>query len=160
MDDHRQETSSIEPGHRLTLDHNGDREGGDASVERDNVGVPNPQSFLTREEFDNLSESGVIDPARIRFSQESVGANFQDGTSITELVVRLKERDGVDLASIKPIRIVERDGKIFTLDNRRLWAFQQANVPIPFRRLDNVPRAEKFKFTTKNDGTSIKVRGI
>jgi hypothetical protein len=64
----------------------------------------------------------------------------------------------IDPASIQPIRIVERDGMIFSLDNRRLNAFEQAGKDVPYLKLDTIPKREVFKFTTKNDGTSIIVR--
>jgi hypothetical protein len=51
-----------------------------------------------------------------------------------------------------------KDGKVFTLDNRRLKAFQDAGIPIPFEKLDAIPKREMFKFTTVNDGIDIVVR--
>ena len=61
---------------------------------------------------------------------------------------------------VDPIRVFERNGKTFTLDNRRLKAFQEAGVPIrttPATAAEVV--TEAWKFTTKNEGTSIRVRG-
>jgi hypothetical protein len=57
-----------------------------------------------------------------------------------------------------PIRLVIKDGQIFTLDNRRLKAFQDAGVDIPFVKLDRIPGNQLFKFTTENEGISIEVR--
>jgi hypothetical protein len=55
---------------------------------------------------------------------------------------------------------VERDGQLFTLDNRRLEAFRRAGVPIPWRMATPEEiEEESFKFTTKNGGISVKVRG-
>ena len=54
----------------------------------------------------------------------------------------------------------ERNGLTFTLDNRRLFAFQEAGVPIrtvPARAVEIA--AEAWKFTTRNEGVSIRVRG-
>lgn len=71
--------------------------------------------------------------------------------------------DGLKDGSISPndipaIQIVEKDGLIFTLDNRRLNAFQEAGVNINFQKLDKIPKKERFKFTTENNGTSIDIR--
>ena len=44
------------------------------------------------------------------------------------------------------------------LYNRRLRAFQEAKVDVPFQKLDRIPKREQFKFTTKNDGVDIVVR--
>ncbi len=114
--------------------------------------------FLDADEFRTLSRNGNIDPSRIRFSQDSIARNFKPPYgSVDDLAMRL--RGGLSPSTIAPIRIVERRGKIFTLDNRRLYAFQQAGVSVPFHRLDAVPRRELRKFTTNNNGTSIFVRG-
>ncbi|GBF58727.1 hypothetical protein PbB2_02415 [Candidatus Phycosocius bacilliformis] len=47
---------------------------------------------------------------------------------------------------------------IFTLDNRRLYAFQKAGVEVPYQKLDAVPKRQMFKFTTTNNGASINIR--
>jgi hypothetical protein len=55
---------------------------------------------------------------------------------------------------------VERDGVYFTLDNRRLEAFRRAGVPIPWRlATPEEVEADAFKFTTRNGGVSVRVRG-
>jgi len=59
-----------------------------------------------------------------------------------------------------PIRVLERNGLTFTLDNRRLFVFQEAGVPIrtvPATAEESA--AEAWKFTTRNEGASIRVRG-
>lgn len=58
-----------------------------------------------------------------------------------------------------PIRIVEKYGLIYTLDNRRLKAFQDAGIPINYQKLDAIPTTELRKFSTENQGVSIEVRG-
>jgi hypothetical protein len=46
------------------------------------------------------------------------------------------------------------------LDNRRLAAFQQAGVKVPYRlATPEEATNEEWKFTTKNDGISIVIRG-
>jgi hypothetical protein len=49
---------------------------------------------------------------------------------------------------------------LVTLDNRRLEAFRRANVPIPYKLLrpEKALRELLFKLSTKNQGTSIRVR--
>jgi hypothetical protein len=102
---------------------------------------------------------GTIDPALVRFSQNSVKGSFSDGGTIDELAAGL--RDGsINPADVPPIRVVERDGELFTLDNRRLLAFQRAGVPIPYRfATPEEAASESWKFTTTNNGQSIRVRG-
>ena len=47
------------------------------------------------------------------------------------------------------------------LNNRRLAAFQQAGVPIPYQMAtpQRAAAGEAWKFTTQNGGTSIRIRG-
>ena len=61
---------------------------------------------------------------------------------------------------VPSIRLLEKDGKLFTLDNSRLEAFRRAELNVPYKMA--TPEeviAERWKFTTKNDGTSIRIRG-
>jgi hypothetical protein len=61
--------------------------------------------------------------------------------------------------NVPAIRLVEREGQKFTLDNRRLIAFQEAGVPVPYRMATaSEIRRDAFKFTTQNGGTSIQLR--
>ena len=58
------------------------------------------------------------------------------------------------------IRIFEKDGKLYTLDNRRLYVAQQAGVKVNYIWATEAEiKRESFKFTTINDGISIQVRG-
>ncbi|MFJ2506069.1 polymorphic toxin-type HINT domain-containing protein [Microbacterium sp. NPDC087592] len=103
---------------------------------------------------------GVVDPGEIRFSQSSVSSTFRDGGSIADLAEGLKS-GSIRPSDVPPIRLVERGNALFTLDNRRLLAFQQARVPIPFRMATPEEIAtQAWKFTTGNEGISIIVRGL
>ena len=100
-----------------------------------------------------------IDPATVRFSQDSIKGTFKAGGSIEDLVIGLKNGT-IKPGDIPPIRLVEKDGVLYSLDNRRLQAFQEAGIPIPYRMATPEEiAAEAFKFSTENGGTSIRVRG-
>jgi hypothetical protein len=122
------------------------------------VGKVAPRTFLTKQDFSALPRTGTIDPSKIRFSQNSISATFKEGGTVSDLAAKLKAGT-VDPCTIPPIRIVERNGQIFTPDNRRLKAFQEAGIPIRYEKLDAIPQREMFKFTTTNEGVSIDVRG-
>ncbi|MEO6315863.1 MAG: RHS repeat-associated core domain-containing protein [Chitinophagaceae bacterium] len=111
--------------------------------------------FLEKKGFQRLAESGTINPQTIRFSQNNISANFTDGSSVKSLIDQLKNGDQI---SIAPIRIVEKNGNVFSLDNRRLYAYQQAKLDISYIKLNQIPKKEFKKFTTVNNGTSIKIR--
>jgi hypothetical protein len=102
---------------------------------------------------------GLVDPKIIRFTQNSIKSTFKDGRSISKLTDDLKS--GLATARDVPaIRVFIREGNIVTLDNRRLKAFQDANVLIRTVSATQKEIAkEAFKFTSKNGGTSIRVRG-
>jgi hypothetical protein len=100
-----------------------------------------------------------MDPHTVRFSQSSIGYRFRDGRTIDELAQALRTGQ-VRPEDVPPLRLVERDGQLFTLDNRRLEAFRRAGVPIPWRMATPEEiEADAFKFTTKNGGIAVKVRG-
>ncbi len=112
-------------------------------------------SFFGNKEFEALARTGVTDAKKIRFSQDNIAAQFKGGGGFEELINKLKSGQKVE---IDPIRIVEKDGMVFTLDNRRLYVYQQAGVEVPYIKLDQIPKKELRKFTTPNNGTSIEIR--
>jgi RHS repeat-associated protein len=101
----------------------------------------------------------TMNPNDIRFSQDSASYKFKDGRNIDDLAEGLRN-GSIDPKDVPPIRLVEREGKLYTLDNRRLAAFQKAGVDVPYRMAtpQEVAR-DAFKFTTKNEGISIRIRG-
>ena len=61
--------------------------------------------------------------------------------------------------TVQPIRVFVRDDTWFTLDNRRLEAFRQAGVAVPSTlATEDEIREESWKFTTRDEGLSIRVR--
>ncbi|WP_282697158.1 RHS repeat-associated core domain-containing protein [Streptomyces sp. CC208A] len=105
-----------------------------------------------------LPAAGSISPKAVRYSQDSIKGSFKDGQSFTQAIDDLKA--GRATANDFPaIRIFEHEGKIYTLDNRRLYVFKEANIPINFRRATpQEVSSESWKMTTQNEGTSIRVR--
>ena len=63
---------------------------------------------------------------------------------------------------LPPIRVFQKDGLTFTLDNRRLFAAHQAGVPVRTVPATAAEIAKELprKFTTKNQGTSIGIRSV
>ncbi len=101
----------------------------------------------------------TIDPAEVRFSQDNASYKFGDGRTVEQLAEAL--RNGSILPTdIEPIRLVERDGKLFTLYNRRLETFKRAGVKVPYRRATPEEESnEIWKFITRNEGISLRLRG-
>ena len=110
--------------------------------------------------FDGLEDVGKISPTEVKFSQNSIKSTFSDGRSVSDLTKGLKDGT-INPNDIPAIRITSKDGQIFSLDNRRLKAFQDAGVDVNFKKVDfnTLPKRELNKFTTTNGGNSIRVRG-
>ncbi len=103
--------------------------------------------------------SCAVDPSTIRFTQSSIGREFRAGGTLGHAIEQLRS-GALAAEAFPPIRTFVRDGVIYTLDNRRLFVFQRAGVAIRTVRAtaEEIAR-ESWKFTTRNGGTSIRVRG-
>ena len=117
---------------------------------------PHHGQFLTSAQFRGLPMGGSVDPLRVRFSQHSIYPDFRDPSfgSVDDLAQALRS-GSVGFSQFKPVRLVEKDGMVFSLDNRRLYAFQKAGVRLPYIKLEHVPKRQVRKFNTKNDGLSV-----
>jgi hypothetical protein len=102
-------------------------------------------------------------PFAIRFSQDSIRPEFKESPfgTIDDLAQGL-HTGRIQPDAVEPIRLVEQEGILITLDNRRLQAFRQAGVEIPTRMatLEELPHAERTgKFSAGARGTeTIKIR--
>ncbi len=102
-----------------------------------------------------------VDPSSIRFTQSSVGNTIgtPNGPRPLRKLVKDLVGDRISADDLPPIRVFEKDGLMFTLDNRRLKAFQVAG-----KLINTVPATaeevakESWKFTTRNKGIRAKVR--
>ena len=107
-----------------------------------------PTQLLSR-----MRGPGRANPSEIRFSQPTASPNFSDGGTINDTISALQ--NGLSPDSIPTIRIFERNGIWFTVDNRRLAAFIAAGVDdIPVIRITkpNADLAKKIKNRTNPIG--------
>ncbi|XP_052273741.1 uncharacterized protein LOC127873790 [Dreissena polymorpha] len=108
----------------------------------------------------------LLKPSDIYYSQDSIRSTFGDST------IHSRKRIGETLddiingkcqvSQIPVIKVTHTRGKWYTSNNRRLWVFKQLQrlgkcEQIPARRCRRLPRN---KFTTKNEGVDIQVRGL
>ena len=106
----------------------------------------------------------LLDPATVRFSQNSIKPGFKNpefGT-IDDLAEGLRTGT-IDPAGIDPVRVVEREGKLISIDNRRLEAFRRADVPVRTRgatpaEIKQAERQGKFSAGPLGSDT-IRIRG-
>ena len=121
---------------------------------------------VIREGAEGVAEQGLkgvarIDPWKVRFSQDSISYGFKDKAlgTIDDLAEGLLS-GRINPSDVPAIRITEVEGKLFTLDNRRLEAFRRAGIDIPYRWATPEELArEGWKFTTTNEGITIIVKG-
>ena len=99
-------------------------------------------------------------PHSIQFTQESISQRFRDGRSIWDLIEGLKS-GRIQPQEVPPIRVFEENGQLYTLDNRRLYAFQQAgkNVPTVEATPEEVEK-EAVRGNKRYRGSSTRVRGL
>jgi hypothetical protein len=97
-------------------------------------GLPDPWAGKIGPERQLLPSPDTANPNDILFTQDTVSPNFEDSTTITERVKQLKAGQSPD--SVPIIKVVEYEGKLWTLGNRRLLMFQNAGVTdIPINRV-------------------------
>ncbi|HEX3957335.1 MAG TPA: RHS repeat-associated core domain-containing protein [Trebonia sp.] len=99
-------------------------------------------------------------PARsVRFTQDSAGKSFKDGRSVMDLAAGLSD-GSVDPSSLPPIRIFnDEQGVLRSLDNRRLFAGQYADVELPYQSATPSEIASR-SMTYVQNGDGITIRGI
>ncbi|CAC5392929.1 unnamed protein product [Mytilus coruscus] len=102
--------------------------------------------------FDSISNKwGDQTPSRLKLI----------GDTLDELLT-----ESISLKDIPTISTVIKYGKFYTADNRRLWVFRKAEelgflyeIEVNQGTQRNFRANKKTKFTTKNDGISIRIRG-
>jgi hypothetical protein len=98
--------------------------------------------------------------SHLRFSQNSIAERFSCGRRLEESIEDM-------LCGKFPfqIKVVEKEGKLYSLDNRRLYILKHGHEEIvevemvdeEKKSAEEISRMNK-KFTTENDGTEIRVR--
>ncbi len=116
---------------------------------------------MTAEVFEKLPKTGKVNATSIRFSQEAYSPNFSKGGTVDDLVKNFKE--SADYADkVEPIILVKypKDGQIYSVDNRRLRAAQEAGVEIRYEKKEwnELTPQEQKHFDTKTQGESIHQR--
>ncbi|XP_062584742.1 uncharacterized protein LOC134246394 [Saccostrea cucullata] len=100
-------------------------------------------------------------PSEIFYSQDSIKEKFDNGHTIYSTVSVCKKHPYV-INKIPRMRVCKKDGKWYTLDNRRLWVFRklEADGHIKDVKVNQVSkdRLPAEKFTTENGGESVEIR--
>ena len=96
------------------------------------------------------------DPAHILYTQDSIASTFTSTKPIQSLVTALKDKTVLP-SGVEPIMVELFEGKLYSYDNRRLWAFKKAKLNVRCRFASPKER-ENNAFKLTGDGRKIKIR--
>lgn len=100
-------------------------------------------------------------PSEIYYSQDSIRDKFDKKYTIQATYNVLVRQPGV-MQRIPRIRVCLKDGKWFTLNNRRLWVFRKLEENGYIRDINVIhvgrDKLQDSKFTTTNGGKDVIVR--
>jgi hypothetical protein len=98
--------------------------------------------------LDNLSPGFyTANPSDLRFTQSDASPFFSDGRRVDTLIDDLRAGRVTPDQVGNPLQVVNLDGKLFSIDNRRLAAFSQSgitDVPIEIVSLKNPAVSQRF----------------
>ena len=98
-----------------------------------------------------INDSATVwwsNPATIRYTQNTISAKFTNGTAVDSAARSLKKTPA-KIDEWPPLLLRKKGGKLMSLDNRRLWVFKHAGVPLCKVRWasDDEWKAQSWKFT-------------
>ena len=87
-------------------------------------------------------------PKTVRYTQDTISAKFTNGTPVDSAARSLK-KNPAKIDDFPPLLLRKKGGKLMSLDNRRLWVFKHAEVPLCKVRWASEAEwlAQKWKFT-------------
>lgn len=143
----------------------------------DTLAVSRTKVPLQHDEVTAMAPSGRVDPHRIRTIQSTATNRFTADDSghsssvmdtvrdLTAYKRSLRTDDPEDEPDVPPIDIIRQEDpdtgeqSAYTLDNRRLYAYRRANLPINYRLSEGAGAEDDFqrKFSTKDKGMSMRI---
>lgn len=105
-------------------------------------------------------EVKTIDAKLVLFSQNTCSATFRDGRSVIDLIADLKA-GRIKAESVPALRVFLHNGAIWSLDNRRLYAFKEAGLPVRIVLATEAEiKKEAYKYSTTSGGRTIRLTGL
>ena len=95
----------------------------------------------------------------VRYTQASIAQDFKGGGGVMDFARALQA--GMEPSELPPIRVFTRNGSLYSLGHRRLFAGQMADVSLPYQMA--TPReiiTQSWKFRSTNGGAGIRKRGV
>jgi hypothetical protein len=152
-------TNNLAYGKELEYNGDADADNGIRASDLTSANVK-PADSTTQSIISEEGTRSTLTSKDIRFTQDSISATFKDGSSVDDLINGLKSGK-ISPNDVPAIRIFEKDGVIYSLDNRRLYAFKEAgidNINYVWATPEEIAN-EAWKMTTNNGGVTIRVRG-
>ncbi len=122
-----------------------------------------PVKNTTAAAADDSTTVWWMNPATIRYSQNTISPTFGSGGKITD-AARALLASPAKVDAFPPLLLIKRKGgKIISLDNRRLWVFKHAGVPLCRVRWASAAEyaVQKKKMTAGDTGSAfIGVTGL
>jgi len=119
--------------------------------------MPGPNAGQSWEKWERLE--------KIRYSQSTISDCFQDGTTLIQTYEKLRW-NWREVYKIPWITVVQHDGNLYSMDNRRLYCFKMAfedhhTVPVKFYESPEAYGLDRFfsKFSTGRTGHTVQVLG-
>ncbi|HRF96441.1 MAG TPA: hypothetical protein PLZ51_14645, partial [Aggregatilineales bacterium] len=106
----------------------------------------------------------IVNPHDVRYSQDSIGDEFQNKQSIRDVSDDLRAGTMTPSDFDQPIRVVEYNGHYYTLDHRRLWAIRESGrydeIEVVLEDLNNPHIRDEFnrKLTVRDNYNEVRVR--
>jgi len=101
-----------------------------------------------------------LDAKLVHFTQAYISQNFRDNKTVKDLLAALRS-GRVKAEDVPPLRIFEHNGALWSLDNRRLYCFKAAGLPVRVvRATPEEVLNESYKYSTTSKGELIEIRGV
>jgi aminoglycoside phosphotransferase (APT) family kinase protein len=94
-----------------------------------NLAKGKPLYFYVEHEGGPIVAAHVEKPGNLAFSQATIAPKTSDGLSLDELTASMKKNGWQG----KPLDVVQLDGKLVSIDNRRLYAARAAGIEPPVK---------------------------
>lgn len=92
-----------------------------------------------------VNDFEYMDPRYIQYTNDSCSRVFSDGGCIYTTAMALTDGD-ICAEDIPVIRVVEFNGNMYSLDNRRLWVFKESGIDcVPVDTLYNISKPLKWR---------------
>nr|XP_004225521.1 uncharacterized protein LOC100182085 isoform X2 [Ciona intestinalis] len=102
----------------------------------------------------------IMKPTNIQFSQDSVAKSFKNEGAELHDTCQLISTGSVSADEIRPIRVIIKDNKAISVDNRRLYVFRVLEISghLHSIKVQVINQYDEERFTSTNNGCHVRLR--